>query len=108
MEENRFTQMPQLAWKFQIVEGNHVERFVFKYSQLDSEERLGWLKQDFRNCGVIVDSIREIEEGLQQLLDRCVYVNLKSKEARNGKVYQNVYIQKEAEVPKSTEDVPFY
>jgi hypothetical protein len=93
--ENQYTGNPQLTWEFEIVEGKHASRKIWKYNQLDSQDRVNWLKQDFRNCGVLLASLSTLQQELVGLLDKVLIVNLKTNTSKNGKDYQNVYIVKE-------------
>ena len=106
LNENKYTELPQLTWEFRVLEGDYEGRKIFKHSGLDNQDRVNWMKQDLRNCGLLLASITTLEQELPNLLDKTLLLNLKSKEAKNGNVYQNTYIVKEIVNVKAF-DVPF-
>jgi hypothetical protein len=95
MEENQFTGSPQIRWELVILEGPQAGRKLNKYSKIETQENANWIKQDFYNCGVEIESLRDLESAFNSLLDRKILITVKKKIGSTGKEHNNVYINKE-------------
>ena len=113
VEENKNSGNPQMKWEFIVVEGNYEGRCIWRVSQLDAAERVGWLKQDLYNLGYKLESLTELKSTLEKTIDQIIEVNLKTK----GE-HQNVYInsvnvdapveqEKAGRAPLKDDDLPF-
>jgi len=84
-----------LHWGLKVIEGNYINRLIFKRNNLDDPSRFGYLKADFEKIGIGLQNISDLEEFLPNLLDRVIEVRLKTTKPNDqGKTYQNCYIQK--------------
>lgn len=78
-----------------VLSGEHEGRYIFKWSNLEDTERLGYLKADLTTLGYS-GLLSELEDNLAQLLDVKLEVQLKSKAGKTdpSKTYQNCYLNK--------------
>lgn len=93
---------------FQILNGKYKGKYLFKRANVDNEVGLKWLKSDLAACGVELNSLSELKEGLESLLDKKLEVNkaTNKKDDRFYSIYINKVIELDDEAEKD-EDIPF-
>lgn len=103
----------QMKWDLIVCDGQaNAGRHIFRYSGLESQENLTFLKRDLGRCGITLEKLSDLEGRLTELLDIIVEVQLKTK-TKGTESYQNSYINKmigklsEGGVPFTDEDCPF-
>lgn len=94
LTQSKTTMKPQLVWEFVVTEGRYTGRKVWKYNGLDSEDKIGFLKNDLYQAGLSIDRLMKLEANLPKLLDRILEIGLKTKETLSFGKIQNVYINK--------------
>jgi hypothetical protein len=87
--------------------GEHAGRVVKKRTDV-LPETLGWIKSDLARAGIeIPEDIDHLEQAVESMVDAPVEFAVVSKEAKNGKTYQNVYINRAIDSVEFGDDIPF-
>lgn len=108
VEESKATGRPQMVWEMVIEEGSYTGRYVWKYSGLDSIDKITWLKQDLFRVGHPIESLADLQGLLPNLLDNRLKITLKTKTNAKGS-FQNVFFNGPVEAnqtPKKAESTP--
>jgi hypothetical protein len=104
-----------LKTEFQIEhDEEHAGKTIESIHNLTQPDRLEWLHQHLERLGLQVPNLAELEDYLQGALDVPVEIELKTNEGSDGKLYQNVYVNKRlgdpirqrTDVPADTEGLP--
>jgi hypothetical protein len=105
------TGLRKFSWQFKIVSGEHTGRLVFKNNILETKDgsregklqQLGFLKGDLGRVGVSLESLKDLPNIMQDLLDLGVEIKKqKSKNLdQNGNPQFNVYINRRITVDPS-------
>lgn len=82
------TDQPMFAWDLILV-SQFAGRHIFHNRVLVNADNMKWAKQEFANLGLHANSINELTDKLDEILDAIIEIQLKSK----GE-YQNCYINK--------------
>lgn len=90
-----------LKWQLRVVEGPHANRILFRSNMLVTKENFSWLKADLKVVGLNppLERISDLPNRLSEILDLCFEVTVKSRTGSNGRVNQNVYLNKRIEGP---------
>lgn len=86
-----------LRTQFELLGPSNAGWKVSTFHPLEDTERLKWTKLHLHQLGVEAQSLVELEAELPKVLDQVCDVVLKTKQANNGKEYQNLYINKVVE-----------
>jgi Protein of unknown function (DUF669) len=84
---------PMLFWQFEIMEGPHRGRKLFKNNVLKTVDNLRFLKQDLARAGFELERLADLEHQLESLLDRILEVQKKTTKSK-GETYENIYINR--------------
>jgi hypothetical protein len=91
------TDKPMFAWDFVIedeeYEGRHV--FLNRVLQKGNKQSVKYAKSDFAKLGLTAATFKEFIDSLGYVLDKKIELQLKTKTGKDGKKYQNVFINKE-------------
>ena len=98
LTETKEAKNPMLAWELTVVSPLHYEkRKVFHNRVIRDQESAKWAKQDFVNLGIQADTMTDLMDNLEKVLDCIIEIQLKTK----GE-FQNVYINKNLGKPLGT------
>ena len=82
------TNKPMFSWDLILV-SKHAGRHIFHNRVLGNADNMKWARQEFANLGLEANSINELTDKLDEILDAVIEIQLKTK----GQ-YQNCYINK--------------
>ena len=85
--------LPMFSWDLILV-SSHAGRHIFHNRVMSSADNVKYAKQDFTNVGLHANSINELTDKLDEILDAVIEIQLKTK----GQ-YQNCYINKVVSKP---------
>jgi len=91
------TAKPMFSWDMVLV-SSHAGRHIFHNRVMASADNVKWAKQDFANLDLQAESINELTDKLDEILDAIIEIQLKTK----GQ-YQNCYINKVVSKPLGRE-----
>lgn len=99
----------QVEWQMAFVDGAYKGKPVRKWSNLDREDSIGFLKADLMTLEIEPpETPEELADSLAEAAGKVVAITLKSKEGGSeGKVYQNIYFNDlvdEVESPAEDEE----
>lgn len=90
--ESQFDGSAQLKIEYELLLGRYAGRKVRRYYDLENALALPALKRDLHLFGLKIKKLSELPLRLDELLDKGVEIKLRTKEANNGKKYQNCYL----------------
>lgn len=96
-EGNTPDSYPNFLMQLTLLAGEYGGSSVYKWYSLEPDEtRMSILKTDLARLGMNLETILDLEneEKLTKLLDQIVEVQVKDKKAKNGKTYQQYYINR--------------
>lgn len=86
----------KLVIEFEVISGTYINRTIWKWCQMETEQNLDFLTNDLRKLGIKKFSWSTVEKQFPNVLDHTYEVELKT----SGN-FQNVYIKKEIKVTSS-------
>jgi hypothetical protein len=90
----------QLIWRFQIVNGDYVNKKITRYDGLDGERSLEFVANNLQVFGVDIEDfdLEDLPEICEQLTEKKPYVAIAvSINEKNGKEYTNIFINRHLE-----------
>jgi len=103
LNESKASGRLQVSFQFNVLEGDFINRKIFKHSGLDNESNIAYFRGDIGKLGHEWPETPEgLEPILNELLDSCAEIKVKTS-ARDGQEYTNVYITRAID-PIQTEE----
>ena len=90
----------KMTYEMVITSGKYMDRHVWKNTVI-GENTLGIIKTDASRLGVPTNSLHQLQDSLDQMLDKVVEIRIKNS-VYKGEPIQNVYINKLVHTPGNT------
>jgi len=80
LERSKSSNRLQVVTVMQIIKGKFEGRMVYKYSGLESENNISFLKSDFKKIGIgIPKNIVNLTKTLEETIDKVIGIEIKTK-----------------------------
>jgi len=80
LEKSKSSSRLQVAWIMQIISGKYKDRMVYRYSGLETEDNISFLKADLKKLGIkIPKNIARLERALDAAIGKECKITIKTR-----------------------------